>query len=41
MLMLVGMGNPLGIQNPHCHGFGKLFIPIIDMSFLADIFFSL
>jgi hypothetical protein len=37
--MLVRMGNPLGTQNPHGHGFGKNFIPIMGMGFLAGIFF--
>jgi hypothetical protein len=37
--MLVGMGNPLGTQNPHGHGFWQIFIPVIGMSFLAAIFF--
>jgi hypothetical protein len=37
MLMLVGMGNPLG--NPHGYGFGQNFIPVMGMGFLAGIFF--
>jgi hypothetical protein len=39
MLMLVGMGNPLGIRNPHGYEFGQNFIAVISISFLADIFF--
>jgi hypothetical protein len=39
MLMLVGMGNPLGTRNPHGYEFGQNFIPVMGMSFLADIFF--
>jgi hypothetical protein len=39
MLMLVGMGNSLGTRNSHGHGFGQNFIPVIGMSFLADVFF--
>jgi hypothetical protein len=37
--MLVGMRNPLGTRNPHGYGFRQNFIPVIGMSFLADIFF--
>jgi hypothetical protein len=37
--MLVGMGNPLGTRNPHGYGFGQNFIPVMGMSFLADVFF--
>jgi hypothetical protein len=39
MLMLVGMGNPLGTRNPHGYGFGQNFIPVTGMGFLAGIFF--
>jgi hypothetical protein len=39
MLMLVGMGNPLGTQNPHGYGFGQSFIPVMGMGFLAGVFF--
>jgi hypothetical protein len=39
MLMLVGMGNPLGTRNPHGYGFGKNFIPVMGMGFLAGVFF--
>jgi hypothetical protein len=39
MLMLVGMGNPLGTQNPHGYEFGQNFISVIGMNFLAGIFF--
>jgi hypothetical protein len=39
MLMLVGMGNPLGTRNPHGYGFGQNFIPIMGMGFLAGVFF--
>jgi hypothetical protein len=39
MLMLVGMGNPLGTQNPHGYGFGQNFIPVMGMDFLAGVFF--
>jgi hypothetical protein len=39
MLMLVGMGNPLGTRNPHGYEFGQNFIPVMGMSFLAGIFF--
>jgi hypothetical protein len=39
MLMLVGMGNPLGTRNPHGYGFGQNFIPVMGMGFLAGIFF--
>jgi hypothetical protein len=39
MLMLAGMGNPLGTRNPHEYGFGQNFIPIMGMVFLADVFF--
>jgi hypothetical protein len=39
MLMLVDMENPLGTRNPHGHGFGQNFIPVMGMCFLADVFF--
>jgi hypothetical protein len=39
MLMLVGMGNPLGTRNPHGYGFGQKFIPVVGMGFLAGAFF--
>jgi hypothetical protein len=39
MLMLVGMGNPLGTRNPHGYGFGQNFVPVMGMSFLAGVFF--
>jgi hypothetical protein len=39
MLMLVGMGNPLGTRNPHGYEFGQNFIPVMSMSFLAGVFF--
>jgi hypothetical protein len=39
MLMLVGMGNPLGTRNPHGYGFGQNFIPVTGMGFLAGVFF--
>jgi hypothetical protein len=39
MLMLVGMGNPLGTRNPHGYGFGQNFIPVMGMGFLAGVFF--
>jgi hypothetical protein len=39
MLMLVGIGNPLGTRNPHGYGFGQNFIPVMGMSFLACVFF--
>jgi hypothetical protein len=39
MLMLVGMGNPLGTRNPHGYGFGQNFIPVMGMGFLASVFF--
>jgi hypothetical protein len=39
MLMLVGMGNPLGTRNPHGYGFGQNFIPVMGMGFLAGTFF--
>jgi hypothetical protein len=39
MLMLVGMGNPLGTRNPHEYEFGQKFIPIMGMGFLAGVFF--
>jgi hypothetical protein len=39
MLMLVGMGNPLGTRNPHGYEFGQNFIPVMGMSFLAGVFF--
>jgi hypothetical protein len=37
--MLVGMGNPLGIRNPHGYGFGQNFIPVMGMGFLVGVFF--
>jgi hypothetical protein len=37
MLMLVGMGNSLGNQNPHGHEFGQIFILIMGMSILAGV----
>jgi hypothetical protein len=39
MLMLVGMGNPLGTRNPHGYGFGQNFIPVMGMGFLTGVFF--
>jgi hypothetical protein len=39
MLMLVGMGNPLGTRNPHGYGFRQNFIPVMGMGFLAGVFF--
>jgi hypothetical protein len=39
MLMLVGMGNPLGTRNSHGYGFGQNFVPVMGMSFLAGVFF--
>jgi hypothetical protein len=39
MLMLVGMGNPLGTQNPHEYEFVQNFIPVTGMDFLAGVFF--
>jgi hypothetical protein len=39
MLMLVGMGNPLGTRNSHGYGFRQKIIPVISMSFLAGLFF--
>jgi hypothetical protein len=39
MLMFVGMGNPLGTRNLHGYGFGKNFIPVMGMGFLAGVFF--
>jgi hypothetical protein len=33
------MGNPLGTRNPHGYGFGKNFIPIMGMGFLAGVIF--
>jgi hypothetical protein len=39
MLMLVGMGNPLGTRNTHEYGFGQNFIPLMGMSFLVGVFF--
>jgi hypothetical protein len=39
MLILVGMGNPLGTRNPHGYGFGQNFIPVMGMGFLAGVFF--
>jgi hypothetical protein len=39
MLMLVGMGTPLGTQNPHGYEFGQNFIPVMGMGFLAGVFF--
>jgi hypothetical protein len=40
MLMLAGMGNPLGTQNPHGLWFGQTFILVMGMSFLGGVFFS-
>jgi hypothetical protein len=40
MLMLVGMGNPLGTRNPHGYEFGQNFIPIMGMSFFSGRIFS-
>jgi hypothetical protein len=37
--MLMGMGNPLGTRNPHGHGFGQIFIPVMGMGFLVGVFF--
>jgi hypothetical protein len=39
MLVLVGMGNPLGTRNLHGYGFGQNFIPVMGMSFVAGVFF--
>jgi hypothetical protein len=39
MLMLVGMGNPLGTRNPHGYGVGQNLTPVMGMSFLAGVFF--
>jgi hypothetical protein len=39
MLMLVGMGNPLGTRNSHGYGFGQNFIPVMGMGFLTGVFF--
>jgi hypothetical protein len=39
MLMLVGMRNPLDTRNPHVYRFGQNFIPVMGMSFLADVIF--
>jgi hypothetical protein len=39
MLMLVGMGNPLGTRNPHGYGFGQNFTHVKGMDFLAGVFF--
>jgi hypothetical protein len=39
MLMLVGMGNSLGIRNPYGYEFGQNFIPVMGIGFLADVFF--
>jgi hypothetical protein len=39
MLMLVGMGNPLGTRKPHGYGFGQNFITVMGMGFLAGVFF--
>jgi hypothetical protein len=39
MLMLVGMGNPLGTRNLPGYGFGQNFIPVMGMGFLAGVFF--
>jgi hypothetical protein len=39
MLILVGMGNPLGTRNPHGHGFGQNFIRVMSMGFLVGVFF--
>jgi hypothetical protein len=33
MLMLVGIGNPLGTRNPHGYGFEQNFIPVMGMGF--------
>jgi hypothetical protein len=37
--MLVGMGNPLGTQNPHGYGFVQNFIPVMGVGFLVGVFF--
>jgi hypothetical protein len=39
MLMLVGMGNPLGTRNPYGCEFGQNFILVMGMGFLAGVFF--
>jgi hypothetical protein len=39
MLMLVGMGNPLGTRNPHGYEFEQIFIPVMGIGFLAGVFF--
>jgi hypothetical protein len=39
MLVLVGIGNPLGTRNLYGYGFGQNFIPVMGMDFLADVFF--
>jgi hypothetical protein len=39
MLMLVGMRISLGTRNPYGYGFGQNFIPVMGISFLANIFF--
>jgi hypothetical protein len=39
MLMLVGIGNPLGTRNSHEYEFEQNFIPVIGMSFLTGAFF--
>jgi hypothetical protein len=39
MLMLVGMGNPLGTRSPHGYVFGQNFILVMGMGFLAGVFF--
>jgi hypothetical protein len=35
MLMLVGMGNPLGTRNLHEYEFGQNFISVMGMSFFS------
>jgi hypothetical protein len=39
MLMLVGMENPLGTRNPHGHGFGQNFIPVMGIGFFGERIF--
>jgi hypothetical protein len=39
MFMLVGMRNLLGTRNPRGYEFGQKFIPVMDMDFLAVVFF--
>jgi hypothetical protein len=39
MLMLVGIENSLGTQNPHGHEFGQNFVPVMGMGFLTGVFF--